>query len=466
MKTPFWLRWTTLAVAGAAVPATGVAAPTPAQYPPPRSLSLSEAVNDALAQNVQTLLARAAQAQAQGQRIQARSAFLPHLSASASEARRRTNLAAQGFNFGSDVGGGAQTAALAGAFPSMVTYNNFDARATLRQMLFDYSAWQKYRGAQVGTQIAGDRLAVARQQVATQAELDYVSALAAGRAVRAARADIKQARALLKLARDQRRVGVATGVDVTRARARLARDQADLAQRQTRLTRADIQLARTTGLPLDSNLRLTDPLLFRPMALGPIGAALGRALATRPEIAMARDEIARSSHQLAAARGKRWPTVSLKADYGASGNTPERNDRPTYAVGAQIQLPLFSGGAIGGAIDSARSQLAQRRIHLHDTRRQVEADVRTARRTLETLNQRVRAARSNLTLARQEMQRARDRFAHGVGDNIEVVDAQADLADARNGLINALAEYTRARINLAAAMGRAPQFRLQRPMTP
>lgn len=430
-----------------------------------RPLSLAEAVHDALSANVDTLLARARQKEAAGERITARSAFLPHLSGQISQSRRQTNLAAQGFDFDSDTG--SLPGAPAGpSFPSTVTYNNFDARATLRQTLFDYSAWQDYQAAKLGETAAADQLAVAREQVATQAELDYVQALATARAVKAAKANVKLAQTLLQLARDQKHVGVATGVDVTRARSRLARSQADLAQRRTQHTRAMIQLARTTGLPLDSRLQLTDSLAFQITPIGPLDADLDTALARRPEMKLAHTRIARGKRHLASVRGQRLPTVSLEADYGSSGNTPYTHDRPTYTIGANLNLPLFAGGEIAGRVDSATSKLEQKRIRLRDTRHQIEQDVRTSRQTLRTLTQRVHATQSNLELARQELQRSRDRFAHGVGDNIEVVDAQSSLAQARYSRINALAEYTRARINLAAALGHAQQFSLQQPETP
>lgn len=436
-----------------------------------RMLSLTEAIDLALSSNVDTLLAQARKNEAAGQRVTARSAFLPHLSGQVSETRQKTNLAAQGFDFGSDTlasgnGQGNSAAGLGVNFPTTVTYNNFDARARLRQTLFDYSAWQDYQSAKLGEQAANERLAVAREQVATQAELDYITTLARRRAVDAARANVNQAKTLLKLARDQEQVGVATGVDVTRARARLARDQAALAQRQTERTRAEIQLARTVGLPLDSQLKLTDDLVFRPLPLGPRRKALQSALGARPEISIARTRIARGERDLASARGQRLPTLSVEANYGSSGDTPGTNDRPTYAIGASLNLPIFAGGQISGQIDSAASRLDQQRIRLRDTRNQVEQDVLTSRRTLQTLAERVRSARANLTLAKQELSRAQDRFAHGVGDNVEVVNAQASLADARNTRIDALAEYTRARINLAAALGRAQQFSLSQPMTP
>jgi outer membrane protein TolC len=54
---------------------------------------------------------------------------------------------------------------------------------------------------------------------------------------------------------------------------------------------------------------------------------------------------------------------------------------------------------------------------------------------------------------------ARDRFAAGVGDNIEVAQAQTSLANARDAEVAALTAYNAARINLASAMGRVESFR-------
>jgi outer membrane protein len=46
-----------------------------------------------------------------------------------------------------------------------------------------------------------------------------------------------------------------------------------------------------------------------------------------------------------------------------------------------------------------------------------------------------------------------------VADNLEVINAQTSLADARDAQVMALAQYNAARLNLAAALGRAESFR-------
>jgi outer membrane protein len=86
--------------------------------------------------------------------------------------------------------------------------------------------------------------------------------------------------------------------------------------------------------------------------------------------------------------------------------------------------------------------------------------VRLAQQTLSAAADEVRAADQAFALAEKQLQMARDRFSAGVADNIEVINAQTDLADARNSQVAALAQYTAARINLAYALGRISSFSL------
>jgi len=78
---------------------------------------------------------------------------------------------------------------------------------------------------------------------------------------------------------------------------------------------------------------------------------------------------------------------------------------------------------------------------------------------LKTTVEQVRAADDGVNLALRELEMARDRFSAGVADNLEVINAQTSLADARDAQVMALAQYNAARLNLAAALGRAESFR-------
>jgi outer membrane protein TolC len=66
-------------------------------------------------------------------------------------------------------------------------------------------------------------------------------------------------------------------------------------------------------------------------------------------------------------------------------------------------------------------------------------------------------AKTNLDLANQTLEQARDRFTAGVTDNIEVVQAQQSVASANDNLIFALYSHNLAKVALARALGAAEQ---------
>jgi len=142
-----------------------------------------------------------------------------------------------------------------------------------------------------------------------------------------------------------------------------------------------------------------------------------------------------------------------------SGITPNDTALPTRRVAIQVNVPVFNGGLTQGRIEVAASLERQAQLELGNVRGQVEEDVRLALSTLRTTAEQVRAAEQSVTLSLREMEMARDRFRAGVGDGVEVVTAQTALSDARSAAVTALAQHNAARLNLAAALGRAQSFR-------
>jgi outer membrane protein TolC len=102
----------------------------------------------------------------------------------------------------------------------------------------------------------------------------------------------------------------------------------------------------------------------------------------------------------------------------------------------------------------ADAALAQSRQRLDNVRAQIDADVRTALLNLESAEEQVVVARSNVDLADQTLDQARDRFAAGVTDTVEVVQAQETVASAHEQYISSLYSDNYAKISLARAMGR------------
>ncbi len=414
------------------------------------ALSFEQAIQLAIENNLGTLLAHERRNEARGVKQQSLAALLPNVSGAAYQASLTENLAALGLH--------------AGLIPGLNStfvgpFRNFDARVSFAQTIFDLSAIRNYQAGLAGVRVAELQEDLAREQVASGTGLIYLEALRADASVVAAQANVDLAQALLKIAQDQRNAGVATGVDVTRAETRLAEQHVGLAQAQTTSEQARLNLQRVVGLPLGSSLTLTEQLRFTEEPLPAVETAIAQANQNRREVQVAEenDRVTRLERQ--AVRAEYLPSVELVGDYGVSGITPSISDLPTRSIGAQVNVPIFNGGLTRGRLTAATSRQRQTELELSNIRGQVEEDVRLALTTLRTAAVQVRAAEESVTLARRELEMARDRFKAGVGDNLEVVSAQTSLANARDAQVTALAQHNAARLNLAAALGRAEKFR-------
>jgi outer membrane protein TolC len=98
---------------------------------------------------------------------------------------------------------------------------------------------------------------------------------------------------------------------------------------------------------------------------------------------------------------------------------------------------------------------------LEDLAGRIDAQVRTAFYNLKSSSELVAVAQSNIQLASQTLTQAKDRFAAGVADNLEVVQAQESVASAEQSYIASLYSFNSAKIALAQALGVAEKSALQ-----
>ncbi|AMJ65352.1 TolC family protein [Hymenobacter sp. PAMC 26628] len=448
---------------GASTGAARVLAVAPAQ------LSLPQAVAIGLENNLTTLLAAERATEARALRQQVRSFLLPNLNGTAYQQNRTLNLVAQGLapsggqdmtgtGMGGGTGGGA---AAAPTIPSFVgPFNTFDARLNFSQALLNLAAMREYKSSTAAVRVADLTAELAREQVATFVALAYLTAQRGTLEVRAARADLVLAEALRQLAQKQRDAGVADGIDVVRAEVRASQQRLRLIQAEASATQDRLDLERAVGLPQGSATALTDTLVARAEAVPTVEQALAPAQAARLDARIAEQTIAQKELDRRARAAARYPIISAAGDYGQSAVTPFKSDRITRTYGVTLSVPVFDGGYVGGRVKAALSEQRQAELELGNTRGQVEQDVRQALIGWNLAAAQVQAADEQLALAGRELALATQRFRAGVADNLEVLQAQAALANARALRVQALAQYGAARLNFAAATGTAQSFRL------
>jgi outer membrane protein TolC len=181
---------------------------------------------------------------------------------------------------------------------------------------------------------------------------------------------------------------------------------------------------------------------------------LDRAYRDRPDFLAAQERLRAAEDRQRSARSVALPSVRVNADFGAIGLTVP-TARSTFNVTAAVSVPIFEGGRQQGRQMEADSEVRQRRAELEDRRAEVYYDVRTAFLDLRATDEELQTATRARELAALQLTQSRDRFAAGVANNIEVVQAQEAVTLANEQYISALYGYNVAKAVLARSLGTA-----------
>ena len=411
-------------------------------------LSLQDAIDRGLKQNLGALLASADIQSAQGQRWQELSALLPHVAAAPYVDASQVNLKEFGFAFPAIPGV---------SIPTIVgPFSYFDARATLTQSLFDWKSIENARAATERLHSSEHTYQDARDLVVLAVGYNYLSAIADEASIQTAQAQVNTAQALYHQAEDQVHAGTSPAIDALRNHVELQTREQQLIQAKNDFAIQKLTLARVIGLAPGQQFELSDTSPYQPFAGISLREALERAYASRSDYQAALASLRAAQYTLKAAKAERYPSLSFNADYGLAGQHLDSN-HGVMDVRATLNIPIFAGGATHGDILEAESRLEQSREHLENLRAQIDQDVRTALLNLQSSSDQVKVAQSNIALAQQTLSQSRDRFAAGVTNSVEVVQAEEQVAKANQQYISSLYNFNYAKIALARAMGTAEQ---------
>ncbi len=410
-------------------------------------LSLKDALDRGLKYNLGLVLSEQGTAAARGARLRSLSELLPNVSSHVAEVVQQTNLAALGL-----------PAALLppGVSPIVGPFSVFDARVSARAPLLDYQRLNSFRASGENVRAAQHSFDDAKDLVVLVVGGTYMQAVAGGSLIESVQAQVNTAQRLLQSAQDQKRAGVAAGIDVLRAQVELQAQQQRLVVARNEYEKQKLTLARAIGLPLGQQFTLTDAIPFAPPPPLTLDQALERAYRSRSDYLSAQAQVRAAELARTAARAERYPTIGVNGDYGTIGRTPG-NSHGTFTAAAALNIPVFQGGKVLGDVAQAESVLAQRRAQLEDQRSRIEFEVRSAFLDLQAGADQVAVAKSSSDLAQQTLVQAQDRFAAGVTNNIEVVQAQEALATANENYIASLFAHNLAKLSLARALGVAQE---------
>ena len=404
------------------------------------SLSLEDAVARGLRQNLAGVLSADAVSGARGERWRALGALLPNLTTATSFGVRQNDLKA-------DIG-----ITVPGQPPVIGPFGVFDTRAYLDQSIFNWESIERARSSAAQVKSAQYSYKNARELIVLVVVSNYLLVIADQSQVESALAQRDTAKALLDQTTDQKKAGLAAAVDVLRSDVELQAREQKLIVARNSLAKQKLVLARAIGLPAGQTFDITTQVVYQPLTTSTLDEALQQAYASRADYKSQVERERSAELQKKAASAERYPTLSAVADYGSIG-TNSASNHGTVDAAAELRLPIFQGGRVHGDNVVADSLLASAKQRLEDLRAGIDQEVRDAFLDLQDTAQEVSVEKNAVRLATETLQQSRDRFASGVTDTIEVVQAQESLADANDAYIASLYLYNTAKISLARAIG-------------
>lgn len=397
-------------------------------------LTLAEVANAALCNNPQTREAWAsARIQAAGVGI-ARSAYLPTISDTVSANLNWSN-------------------------PELVSRNNpysgLSNSIVASYLLYDFG------GRNANLESARQLLAAASatqntviQNILLTAVQAYYQVQAGQAALEALRETERAAEESFKAADARYRAGVATPADKLQAQTALAQATLNRITAEGDLNTAYGALANIMGLPANQKLTLTpaSPVPENPDIAQDIDALIEQARTRRPDLIASEAQLRSAEADIEINKAAAKPNVSV-----FTGNTLQDGSNLTSnnnsAVGISVQIPIFNGFANTYQIRSAEA-IADLRASQRDTLRlQISLDVWRAYHTLRTAAQSITAARALVDSAEQAYRVAFGRYKAGVGNILDVLNAQSALATAMQQSVQAALNWKVARATLAQSMG-------------
>jgi outer membrane protein TolC len=406
-------------------------------------LTFLDAIDRALKYNLAMVSGDLDIRQTRTQRLQTLADLLPSVSVRPSVNEQQTSLAAFGFT------------GFPGVPPILGPFTVVDARAILSTPVVDLKTWRRYKAGAEDIKAAQLNYQDARDEVVLVATSLYLYAVAGASRIESARAQVTVSEALYHQASDRKEAGTAPAIDVIRAEVEWKQQQQRLISYEGEFEKQKLALARAIGLPLAQKFSLADPMPYDPIPTGFTAEnLLDLALRQRPDYLAKQAEVRGAELRKQSAAAGRLPTVSFDANYGVIGARIDEV-HGTFGVAGSVNIPLYQGGRVQADVASADADLQHRKSELDALRARIDAEVRAALLDARTASRLVEVSKGNVDLARQQLEQSRDRFADGVTNNVEVVQAQQALTAAEESYIASLFSFNAAKTQVARARGDA-----------
>lgn len=256
----------------------------------------------------------------------------------------------------------------------------------------------------------------------------------------------------LKNVQAQYDVGVVAKADVLRSQVELADAKQDLIKAENQYQLAEASLNRIVGLPMDTNLKLDNILVYTAYDRT-MEDCLAYAAEHRPELEQAKQNVEAYRGALKVARSGHMPQVAASASQSWSDTNWPGDENGNWGVGVSVEMNVFDTGVTLSKIHGAEADLKNAEETYRDTVDSVNLDVRNNYLSLREAEKRIGNTKLAVEQADEDYRIAQLRYMSGVGTNTDVLDAQVALTKAKTNYTQALYDYNTSKTALETSIG-------------
>ena len=252
----------------------------------------------------------------------------------------------------------------------------------------------------------------------------------------------------------QYNVGIVARADVLRSEVELANAQQNYITASNQYDVAEATLNNIIGTPLGTTLLLKDRLQYEPYE-NDMAYCLAYSEQHRPELKQAEYGVDAAEAALVVARSGHMPKVYANAsnNWGGNGSDWPGDDDENWSVGVTASMNVFDSGVTWSRIHAAQENLAKAKESQRQIKDNVELEVRTDYLNLREAEKRITTTQVAVASAEEDYHIAVVRYQAGVGTNIDVMDAQEALTQAKTNYYQALYNYNTSKAALNTSMG-------------
>jgi outer membrane protein len=376
---------------------------------------------------------------------QARSGLLPQLAATANYQRTTANFQAR-------PGSVPSTVATASA-SSFNTFNYFNDSIALNQLIYDFGqTTNRYSAAEKLARSAAESEQATELLVVLNVETTFFTARADNALVRVAQDTLDNLRKHLFQTQRYVEVGNQPAIALAQQKAAVSNGEVQLITAQNAYASAKVALNQAMGIEGAPDYDVSDETLPEvPGENATLEAALAEALKGRPEVAALQDEVRAEQLTVRSLQGQFGPTIAGNVGFTQGGPAVD-SLAWNFAAGVTLTWQIFQGGLTVGQVHEAEANLANFVAQLDAERQQISVEVNTGWLGVRAAKATLSSASDALVSAREQLRLAERRYETGIGNIIELGDAQVAATSAAAQVVQAAFQLATSRAQFAKAI--------------